>query len=278
MDALAGSASLSVEPTFPLLPESLVAAIDESWNAVPIVTISPAHQSELERFIPSWLAAIERFDTYADQATGKSLRVAVEARPLALTLGDEDPIANSLLTSAVQLVAKQQDATTNQLPSMLWRVVSSESAPCNIADIFAAMSELPSANANYEQVVCLASFTGWDETARDFVESTQSSSYFHRYRSLLLFDLRDHRWHARVHDFRVEPWLPLFDFEAEHLKIVRICESIGKRLPLEVSLGVTQLAEELHESPAVVLKAMRKAAIDFRLKLDEVPPFGWVLS
>jgi len=107
---------------------------------------------------------------------------------------------------------------------------------------------------------------------------TNFASFYHPLVSIVLLDLRIGKFRWRESDRRVQVFAELFDLETDDEKVVRTVKAIGDILPLETSLSGLTLAEELEMPMRIVVIAMRHAAQKYRLYLDDVPGFGWVIS
>ncbi len=145
-----------------------------------------------------------------------------------------------------------------------------EKLTSEIAAIHAKMAKM--------SVLCLASPNGWDDLAFQSVTGTESDSFFHPELSVVLLDLSTGKFSWRASDRRVAPFRTVFDLETDDEKIARAVAAIAAALPLVVSLGETSLAEELGIPRRIIVPAMRQAAEEFGLHLDDVPGYGWVLS
>ena len=245
----------------------------------------------VEHFLGKWQHAVERFAEYRDSISGQTHAVTLTTTPISLAGAAGDLALPRLSSQKLSWHARKRFFGRAALPTglpevslhLLGRAARDQSAgveqgALSVSAIRFVLRSLSSATASVPQVVCLASLTGWDQAARDFVRETTADSYFDPNRSLVLLDLSDDSQHARENDLRIIPLPSLFDFEDDHHKVARVVQIIERRLPLETSLAASSLAQESAESERIVVLAMQQAAQRFELKLDDVAPFGWVLS
>lgn len=250
-----------------------------------------------EHFLGKWQHAVERFAEYRDSASGQTHAVTLAATPISLSgaaVGrqiDQDQTLPRLGSQKLTWQAPKRFLGRAPLPAGLpqvslhmlgraacYRATGQDQGPLGVAEMQCVLQQIPSASATAPQVVCLASLTGWDQAAQDFVRGTAADAYFDANRSLVLLDLTDDSRHTRANDLRVLPLETLFDFEDDHHKVTRIVQHIESKLPLEMSLAARSLSQELSESERIVVLAMHQAAQRFELRMDNLDSFGWVLS
>ncbi|MFM9965412.1 MAG: CHAT domain-containing protein [Planctomycetaceae bacterium] len=250
-----------------------------------------------EHFLGKWQHAVERLTEYRDSASGQTYSVTLAATPISLSgaaVGrqvDQDQTLPRLGSQKLTWQAPKRFLGRAALPAGLpqvslhtlgraacYRATGQDQGPLGVAEIQCVLRQLPSASATAPQVVCLASLTGWDQSAQDFVRGTSADAYFDANRSLVLLDLTDDSRYIRDNDLRVLSLETLFDFEDDHHKVARIVQHIESKLPLEMSLAASSLAQELSESERIIVLAMQQAAQRFELRMDNLTSFGWVLS
>ena len=128
------------------------------------------------------------------------------------------------------------------------------------------------------QIWLLASLTGWDQEAVDYMTGENGTSFREAQRSVVLIDVTADQAHYRATDLGVIPILELLKFEEEGEQVHRVIRLIEAQLPLAVSASVSSIAADAGARPSAVATAFRLLKEQHRLQLDDLPGWGLVLS
>ncbi len=112
----------------------------------------------------------------------------------------------------------------------------------------------------------------------EFAASVQMVEMLGDNRSLLLVELNEQQIHFRKGDLHAQAIRGFFDWESKRERLTRITDHIERQRPLEISLAATDVANSLNVPLESVLVVFRNLTASQRLKMDQVQPYGWVLS
>jgi hypothetical protein len=224
-------------------------------------------------FSARWMQTVNRFQTYRDPTTGG--RHAVRLVPFIDREWNES-------TTAYRL----EDAgglSPEHWPEILLSLSAAEASgtdrPQTINELNDRLKALGNAMEPRNRIICLGASMGWETEARESVKTVAwRSAVSGPNCSLVLVDLTARTFTLSDGDARAKAFHELFDLESDEEKIRRAVEAIGRLCPLEVSLSAKTLADQFRLSEPTILLAMRQAAEEFRLHLDDVPGYGWVIS
>lgn len=130
------------------------------------------------------------------------------------------------------------------------------------------------------RVVVFVSPEGWSEAAIAWATTArQQLAERHPFPvSVILIDLRQAKPLGDSADLHCQSVALFLDWEDETTRIHRVMEHVERLRPLPTSLSAVELAESLAVPIDSVLVAFRNLAAIKSLNLDNVAPFGWVLS
>lgn len=224
-------------------------------------------------FAMRWTHTVNRFRTYRDPETGRDHAVRLVSVSELVTTGK---------TTGYRLELEDGTRPENW-PRLLLDLrdeyAPSAPRPCSMGDLRGWLKVLPTGTDGANWVIALGAADGWEAEVLESVRSeswrlTETDSNW----AVVLFDRTSKRFCLSDGDARVLAFRDLFDLETDGEKIRRAVDAIGRLRPLEVSLSVETLVRQFGLPESILVPAMRQAAEEFGLHLDDVPGYGWVIS
>ncbi len=155
-----------------------------------------------------------------------------------------------------------------------------ESTSDSAGRLTADIEQLGDSSQSTVQFIVLVSSSEWSPTAIDSIASLlkPENKNARQQFNLTLIDLNS----TVPHQMGYEPFnrelLRFLSWESESDRMRRILGHITSLRPLETSLSALAVSEQLAVPVETVLLAFRNLAASEKLHLDDVQPFGWIIS
>lgn len=153
--------------------------------------------------------------------------------------------------------------------------------PVNLGQLTAMLeSRSPAKDQNEtgRRVHVVVSLTGWETECVSYICGTGEDRFIQPGRSVLLIDAVSGESFHRESDLGILPFLSLTDLEDDESQLQRVLKELKDRLPLAVSLGSQELADELNVRITSVETAFRVASEWSGFDVDDFGDIGLVLS
>lgn len=134
--------------------------------------------------------------------------------------------------------------------------------------------------SNFCHLSGMASTTGWESEAIEFITGGATSAGFsHRLLLPVLIDLHSGQVYSNPADERLEPLLSLFVPLLPGEQVQRVIDYVRGQIALSMrSLAAETVSRALSVDPDIVTCAFQKLAQEGNYRLDEIDPYGLVIS
>jgi hypothetical protein len=155
-----------------------------------------------------------------------------------------------------------------------------DTQPATLDDLMPLLNTFISQTENEKSasIVGLASPTGWDKAAIDYVSaSTRGTSFTHRWVMPCLIDLQHGLLAYNALDERLKPFVGLFSPVLLEEEVARVAQYIEETLLLRNSLSVSEAMKDTGATEEAVRKSFERLAGTESYRAEEIERVGTVI-
>lgn len=156
-----------------------------------------------------------------------------------------------------------------------------DTQPAALNDLLPLLNELSAEaeSGKLAAIIGLASPTGWDKAAIDYVSaSPRGTSFTHRWLMPCLIDLQHGLLAYNALDDRLKPFVGLFSPLLPEEEVERVRQWIVDALLLRESLSLAEIAREAVTSEEYARQAGERLAQTGQYLVEEIERVGWVIT